>query len=321
MRAGFPDVCSSAVETIGRTPLVALERLCEGLPGLVLAKLESFSPGHSVKDRIARRMIEDAEARGELQPGGAIVELTSGNTGIGLAIVAAVRGYRFYAVMSEGNSVERQRVLRALGAEVVLVPQARGYRPGVVTGEDLELVERRAEELTRELGAFRPDQFANAGNVAAHRETTGPEIWAQTGGRVDAWVASIGTGGTFIGVAGFLKEQVPGIRCIAAEPATARKLAGCEVTSTSHRLQGTGYNLVPPQWDPALCDGYIGVSDDDAIETARLLGAREGICAGFSSGANVWAALQVARQAREGEVIVTVCPDTGLKYLSTDLFP
>lgn len=320
MRRTFPGVCPSAVETIGRTPLVALERLSEGLPGLVLAKLESFSPGHSVKDRIARRMVDEAERGGALSPGGAIVELTSGNTGIGLAIVAAVRGYRFYAVMSEGNSVERQRVLRALGAEVVLVPQSGGYRPGVVTGEDLELVARRAEELTAELGAFGPDQFANAANVAAHAETTGPEIWEQTGGQVDVWVASVGTGGTFTGVARALKERSPDVCCIAAEPATARKLAGCEVTSTSHQLQGTGYNLVPPRWDPALVDGYIGVTDEDAIATARLLGVREGICAGYSSGANVWAALQLAKAAAEGEVIVTLCPDTGLKYLSTDLF-
>lgn len=320
-RYSFPGVSASAVETIGDTPLVALERLSEGLPGLVLAKLESFGPGMSVKDRIARRMVEEAEREGRLQPGGAIVELTSGNTGIGLALVAAVRGYRFYAVMSEGNSLERQRILRALGAEVVLVPQAHGYRPGVVTGEDLERVEQRATELTAELGAFRPDQFANPANVAAHAETTGPEIWRQTGGRVDYWVASIGTGGTFIGVSQALKHYRPEIRCIAAEPAFARILAGCEVTSTAHQLQGTGYNQVPPQWDPALCDGFIGVTDADAIETARLLGTREGICAGFSSGANVWAALQVAREVQEGAVIVTLCPDTGLKYLSTELFP
>lgn len=317
----FPDVCRSAVETIGRTPLVALERLSAGLPGLVLAKLESFSPGCSVKDRIARRMVEDAEARGLLVPGGAIVETTSGNTGIGLALVSAVKGYRFYAVMSEGNSVERQRMLRALGAEVVLVPQVRGHTPGIVTGEDLERVQERAAGLAKEMGAFRPDQFENPSNAAAHLATTGTEIWEQTGGRVDAWVASIGTGGTFVGVARALKERAPGVRCVAAEPAAARRLAGCEITSTSHKIQGTGYNLVPPQWDPALCDGFIGVTDQDAVETARLLASREGIFAGYSSGANVWAALQLARDLPEGSVVVTVCPDTGLKYLSTDLFP
>ena len=318
MTAQLPGACRSVVETIGGTPLVALERLSEGLPGIVLAKLESFSPGCSVKDRIARRMVEDAEARGDLQPGGAIVELTSGNTGIGLAIVAAVRGYRFYAVMSEGNSVERQRMLRALGAEVVLVPQAEGYRPGVVSGEDLELVERRAAELTNELDAFRPDQFANPSNVSVHEETTGPEIWEQTGGTVEVWVASVGTGGTFVGVARALKRRSPAVRCIAVEPASARRLAGEPVTSTSHQIQGTGYNLVPPLWEDSVCDGFLGVTDEDAVATARALAAREGIFAGYSSGANVWAALQLAR---EGGVVVTVCPDTGLKYLSTDLFP
>jgi cysteine synthase A len=317
----LPGVCPSAVETVGRTPLVALQRLSEGLPGLVLAKLEAFSPGHSVKDRIARRMIEDAERRGELRPGGAVVEMTSGNTGIGLAIAAAVKGYRFYAVMSEGNSEERRRMLRALGAEVVLVPQVGGYRPGVVTGEDLAAVECRTAELTAELGAFRPDQFANPGNVAVHEETTGPEIWEQTGGRVDAWVASIGTGGSFTGVARALKLRKPDIRCIAAEPAKARRLAGCEVTDTCHLIQGTGYDMVPPLWDPKVCDGFIGVSDEDAVETTRILAAGEGIFAGYSTGANVWAALQLAREAGEGEVIVTLCPDTGLKYLSTTLFP
>jgi cysteine synthase A len=315
-----PCIAASAVETIGRTPLVALDRLSAGLPGRVLAKLESFSPGHSVKDRIARAMVEAAEARGELRPGGAIVELTSGNTGIGLAIVAAVRGYRFYAVMSEGNSPERRRVLAALGAEVVLVPQVEGYRPGVVTGEDLERVEEAAAELTTRLGAFRPNQFGNPDNVSVHEATTGPEIWDQSGGRVDYWVASIGTGGSFLGVARALKTRRAEVRCFAAEPATAMKLAGCEVTSTSHLIQGTGYNLVPGIWDPEWCDGYLGVSDTDAVETARRLARQEGIVAGYSSGANVWAALQLAERAAPGEVVVTLCPDTGLKYLSQNLF-
>lgn len=317
----YPDVCPSAVESIGRTPLVALERLCAGLPGMVLAKLESFSPGNSVKDRIARRTVEDAERRGDLRPGGAIVEMTSGNTGTGLAIVAAVRGYRFYAVMSEGNSVERQRMLRALGAEVVLVPQVGGLAPGIVTGEDLQLVEQRAAELTASLGAWQPDQFHNPSNVAVHEETTGPEIWEQTGGRLDAWVASIGTGGTFVGVARALKSRNLAVRCIAAEPAEAQRIAGCAVTCTRHQIQGTGYDMVPPLWDAAMCDGFMGVRDEDAVETARRLGSREGIFTGYSGGANVWAALELARGAKEGATIVTVCPDTGLKYLSTGLFP
>lgn len=314
-------VSASAVDTIGNTPLVALSRLSRGLPGTVLAKLESFSPGNSVKDRIARRMVEDAEQAGLLQPGGAIVELTSGNTGIGLAIVAAVKGYRFYAVMSEGNSLERRRMLTALGAEVVLVPQAQGHTPGVVTGEDLERVEQRAAELTAQLRAFRPDQFSNWSNVRAHEEGTGREIWEQTGGQVDMWVASVGTGGTFQGVARALRERNPNVWCVAAEPLTARRLAGEPVTDTRHKLQGTGYNLVPATWDPHLCDAFMGVTDTDAQETARRLGTVEGIFAGYSSGANVWAALQLAAGCEEGEVVVTVCPDTGLKYLSTDLFP
>jgi cysteine synthase A len=320
-RGGLPGVCSSVVDAIGRTPLVALERLSAGLPGLVLAKLEHYSPGGSVKDRIARRIVEDAERDGRLKPGGAIVELTSGNTGIGLAVVAAVRGYRFHAVMSEGNSVERQRMLRALGAEVVLVPQAPGGVPGNVSGEDLALVARRAAELTEKLHAFRPDQFSNRSGFDAHEDTTGPEIWEQTGGAVDAFVASVGTAGTFVGVARALKQRNPAIRCIAAEPARTRTLAGCAITSPHHKIQGTGYNMVPPGWAPELCDEYLGVTDDDAVRTARLLATREGIVAGFSSGANVWAALQIARTARDESVIVTMCPDTGLKYLSTDLFP
>src|SRR5437763_1075602 len=185
-----PSVLPSVLGAIGATPLVALDRLAAGLPGRVLAKLENLNPGGSLKDRIALRMVEAAEREGRLRPGGVVIELTSGNTGTGLAIVCAVKGYRFIAVMSEGNSVERRRMLRALGAEVELVPQAGGPRPGQVSREDLELVEARAEELTAALGAFRPDQFANAANVRAHELSTGREIWEQTGGRVDIWVAS-----------------------------------------------------------------------------------------------------------------------------------
>jgi len=317
----FPNVGSSVLAAIGHTPLVALERLCAGLPGLVLAKLEYFSPGHSVKDRIALRMIEEAERDGRLRPGRPVVELTSGNTGTGLAIVCAVKGYPFYAVMSEGNSVERRRMLRALGAHVVLVPQVGGPRPGQVSREDLEAVEARTKALTQELGAFRPDQFGNPGNVLAHEETTGAEIWEQTGGRVDCWVASIGTCGTFVGVARALKRRNPAVRCYACEPAVAPILAGKPVTSTRHRLEGTGYAFVPPQWEPDLSDGYLSVTDEEAVATARRLATEEGIFAGGSSGANVCAALSLARQAEPGQVIVTTCNDTGLKYLSTDLFP
>jgi cysteine synthase len=249
------------------------------------------------------------------------VELTSGNTGIGLAIVSAVKGFRFHAVMSAGNSIERRRMLTALGAEVVLVPQASGSRPGEVSGEDLRLVEEAAEALASELGAWRPDQFANPSNALSHEETTAVEIWEQTGGCLHVWVASVGTAGTFVGTARGLKRRNSRLRCIAAEPASARRLAGLPVENPAHKIQGTGYSMVPPQWDPALCDGYLGVTDEDAIATTRLLATREGIFAGFSSGANVWAALQLARDCEPGTIIVTVCPDTGLKYLSTDLFP
>ncbi len=319
-RSDFAGVCSSVLATIGATPLVALERLCAGLPGLALAKLEYFNPGHSVKDRIALRMIEDAEHNGALRPGQPVVELTSGNTGTGLAIVCAVKGYPFYAVMSEGNSLERRQMLSALGANVVLVPQVGGYRPGQVSREDLAAVAERTAALTEELGAFRPDQFSNWSNTSVHEQTTGAEIWEQTGGRVDYWVANIGTAGTFLGVARALKRRQPEVRCYACEPQRAPVLAGQPISDTCHRLEGTGYAFVPPLWDPALCDGFLTVSDEEAISTARRLATEEGIFAGVSSGANVSAALALARQARPGEIVVTTCNDTGLKYLSTDLF-
>lgn len=313
--------CRSVLETIGGTPLVALERLSPPGGARVLAKLETTSPGASVKDRIALRMIRDAEMDGRLQPGGTVVELTSGNTGVGLAIVCAVLGYRLVAVMSEGNSVERRRILRALGAEVALVPQVGGPRPGQVSRADLEAVERRAEEIARERGAFRPHQFENASNARAHELGTGPEIWEQAGGRVDVWVAIVGTGGTFVGVARALKARQPALRAYAVEPEGAPVIAGRPVTDPNHKLQGAGYAAVPPLWEPDLCDGALSVSDEEAIATARLLATREGILGGFSSGANVAAALRLARDLPPDQVVVTTVNDTGLKYLSTDLYP
>ena len=270
-------IASSVLAAIGQTPLVALDRVSEGLPGRVVAKLEYYSPGASVKDRVALAVIEAAEASGELRPGGTVVELTSGNMGIGLAIVCGIKGYRLIAVMSTGNSVERRRMLEAFGAEVELVPQAGAPRPGQVSKEDLDLVERRTLELVRDLGAFRPNQFHNPNSVAAHEQTTGREIWEQTEGRVGAFVASIGTGGTFVGVARALKARKPAVRCYAAEPATAPFIAGgpAAVTTTSHQIQGTGYSLVPPLWQPELVDGLLTVTDEAAIETARRLAARE----------------------------------------------
>jgi cysteine synthase A len=308
---------------VGQTPLVALDRLraARSLPGRVALKLEYYSPGGSVKDRAALRIVEDAERDGRLRPGGTVVELTSGNMGIGLAVVCAVKGYRLVAVMSEGNSLERRRALQALGAEVELVRQVGRPRPGQVSKEDLEAVERRTEELVRRLGAFRPDQFRNPSAVRAHEETTGPEIWRQTDGRVTDFVASVGTGGTFVGVARALKRASRAVRCYALEPASAPALAGRPITRTSHKLQGTGYAFVPPLWDPGLVDGYLTATDDEAIEAARLLATREGVFAGFSTGANVAGALKLAGQTPAGSLVVTIAPDTGLKYLSTDLFP
>lgn len=314
-------VLPSVAATIGQTPLVALDRLARGLPGRVLAKLETVNPGGSVKDRIALAIIEAAERDGRLKPGGTVVELTSGNTGIGLAIVCAVKGYRMVAVMSEGNTVERRRMLQAVGAEVVLVPQVGRPRPGQVSGADLARVEAKTRELVKRRRAFRPDQFLNPTNVAAHEHGTGREIWEQTGGRVDAFCALVGTGGTFVGVARALKARKPAVRCYAVEPASAPVLAGKRVRNPRHKLQGGGYASVPPLWDPACCDGFLTASDAEALRVARRLGREEGICAGFSSGANVAAALALARRASPGAAIVTVIADTGLKYLSTDLFP
>lgn len=315
---------ASVLGAIGNTPLVSLERLvaAEGLGrARVLAKLEYFSPGGSVKDRAALRMLEEAEGDGRLRPGQMVVELTSGNMGIGLAVACAVKGYRFTAVMSEGNSRERWRVMKALGAKVVLVPQAEGGVPGQVTGEDLALVEEEARRLVRRHGAFRVDQFKNPGNPAAHALGTGEEIWRQTGGDLDAFVAIAGTGGTFVGVSRALKGHDPLIRCLVVEPEGAPVLAGRRVASPKHKIQGTGYALVPEIWDPSLCDGYLTVTDPRAIRVARALARREGILSGFSGGANVAAALEVARGLSGGGTVVTVVPDTGLKYLSTDLFP
>jgi cysteine synthase len=310
----------SILATIGATPLVALDRLAAGLPARVLAKIEFANPGASIKDRIALRIVEAAERSGQLRAGGTVVELTSGNTGTGLAIVCAVKGYRLIAVMSEGNSLERRRMLEALGATVELVPQAGGDHPGEVSGDDLAAVDRRADELVRELGAFRADQFHNPANSAAHEQGTAEEIWQQTAGSVTDFVAAVGTGGTFVGTARGLKRHNPAIHAYAVEPAGAPVLAGRPVLQPRHKIQGAGYGAPPALWDPSLADGFYAVTDEEAIASARALARREGIFAGFSSGANVHAALQLARDSAGG-VIVTTVNDSGLKYLSTDLFP
>ena len=313
----------SAIEAIGSTPLVELSRLAHGSGGRLLVKLEYLNPGFSKKDRIARQIIEDAETDGSLRPGQTVVELTSGNTGTGLAIVCGVKGYPFVAVMSKGNSTERARMMRALGAEVVLVDQLPGSRPGQVSGGDLELVEREAQRIVRERNAFRADQFHLRGNFRAHYLHTGPEILRQAGGgvRIDAFCDFAGTGGTFAGTSAALKEAHPAIRCYVVEPAGAAVLAGKPVTNPNHRIQGGGYARPDLVFvEPQYVDGHLQVSDDEAIAVARRLAKEEGIFGGFSSGANVAAALQLLAGPMRGATVVTVINDSGLKYLSNDLW-
>lgn len=313
----------SVLQAIGNTSLVRLDRLASAwrLDGVLFAKLEYLNPGFSKKDRIALRMIEEAEASGDLSPGQNVVELTSGNTGTGLAIVCAVKGYPFTAVMSKGNSMERARMMAALGAEVVLVDQAPGSPPGQVSGEDLDRVEDEARRLVKERGAFRADQFVLEGNIRAHEFGTGEEIWEQTGGRVDAFVDFAGTGGSFEGCARALKKHNPAVRCYVLEPESAPWLAGREITNPNHKIQGGGYSRDLPFISPELVEGYLTVSDEGAAEGARALARHEGIFAGFSSGANLQAAVSLLKGREKGNAIVFLACDSGLKYLSTDLFP
>jgi cysteine synthase len=315
-------VAASVVDVIGGTPAVELSRLTSGLEGRIVAKLEYLNPGFSKKDRIARQIVEEAIASGELQPGQTVVELTSGNTGTGLAIVCAVRGHPFVAVMSEGNSSERARMMRALGAEVVLVRQAEGSPPGQVSGTDLALVEERAQALTRERRAFRADQFVREGNRRAHEEHTGPELWSQTSGRIDAFCEFVGTGGTYAGITMALKARRPSIACYVVEPAGSAVLAGKPMTDPNHRIQGGGYSMTEiPLLEGVPVDGFLEVTDDEAISTARRLAREEGIFAGFSSGAVVAAALRLLGGTHRGGTVAVVLADSGLKYLSTDLWP
>jgi len=314
-------VLASAIEAIGGTPLVELSRLTRGMEGHILAKLEYLNPGFSKKDRIARQIIEDAEAQGLLQPGQAVVELTSGNTGTGLAIVCGIKGYPFVAVMSRGNSVERARMMAALGAEVVLVDQLPDSRPGEVSGGDLELVEREAQRIVRERSAFRADQFRLESNARAHYLHTGPEILEQSGGAIDAFCDFVGTGGSFGGCAAAFKEYNPAIRCYVVEPEGAAVLAGDAVTNPHHRIQGGGYSMAHlVMVRPEHVDGYVKVSDEEAIAAARRLAKEEGIFAGFSSGANIAAAKRLLESTCKGKTVAVLLSDSGLKYLSTDLW-
>lgn len=311
----------SAVEAIGETPVVELARLTRGLAGRILAKLEYLNPGFSKKDRIARQIIADAEAAGLLAPGGTVVELTSGNTGTGLAIVCGVKGYRFVAVMSRGNSLERARMMAALGAEVVLVDQLPGSIPGQVSGGDLALVEAAAQRITAERGAFRADQFRQPGNFRAHYLHTGPEFLRQSSGAIQVFCDFVGTGGSFAGCAAAFKEHDPAIQCYVIEPAGAAVLAGEPAWHPGHRIQGGGYAMPDlPLLRPEHVDGYLQVSDAEGILTARRLAREEGIFAGFSSGANVAAALKLLSTTHRGKTIAVLINDSGLKYLSTDLW-
>jgi cysteine synthase A len=314
-------VLPSAVEAIGDTPLVELSRLTRNLSGRILAKLEYLNPGFSKKDRIARQIIEDAEARGELRPRQTVVELTSGNTGTGLAIVCGIKGYPFVAVMSKGNSAERARMMAALGAEVVLVDQLPNSVPGEVSGGDLELVEEATRKIVVQRKAFRADQFRHPGNFRAHYLHTGREILCQSGNSIDAFCDFLGTGGTFAGCAAAFKEANPAILCYVVEPEGCAVLAGDIITEPRHKIQGGGYSMAElPLLKPEHIDGFLKVKDTDAVAMCRRLAREEGIFAGFSSGANTAAALQLLRTSCQGKTIAVLMCDSGLKYLSTDLW-
>jgi len=322
MGIGMTKLLPGIHEAIGNTPIVNLSRITQkyGVVGNIYAKLEYLNPGFSKKDRIARQIIEEAEKEGTLKPGQPVVELTSGNTGTGLAIVCAVKGYKCYACMSKGNSEERARMMNALGAEVVLVDQMPNSVKGQVSGEDLALVEEKACKLVEELGAFRANQFLLQGNVHAHEYYTAKEIWEQCGGNIDAFADFMGTGGSFAGCAKSFKKQNGDIRCYAVEPAAAAIYSKREIKDGLHKIQGGGYAMELPLVPPDLIDGVLMVSDEKAIETARNLARYEGIFAGFSSGANVFAALSLLEGQEKGKNIVVLLNDSGLKYLSTDLY-
>ncbi len=305
-------IYTAADQLIGRTPLLRLVRLEQqlGLNAVLLAKLESFNPAGSVKDRVAKAMLDDAEAKGLIGPGGTIIEPTSGNTGIGLASVAAARGYRVIIVMPDTMSVERRQLMMAYGAELVLTPGARGMTGAI----------KKAKELAHETpGSFIPGQFENPANPDAHYRTTGPEIWEDTDGKIDLFVAGVGTGGTITGVSRYLKEQNPAIHVAAVEPADSPVLSGGK--AGLHKLQGIGAGFVPNALDQNAYDEVLTVTTEQAFEASRALGRAEGVLAGISSGAALAGAIRLAKLPENaGKTIVTLLPDTGDRYLSTGLF-
>ena len=306
------NIYTSADQLIGKTPLLELTRIEEelGLKAKVLAKLEYFNPAGSVKDRIAKRMIEDAEASGKLKPGATIIEPTSGNTGIGLAAVAAAKGYKTIIVMPETMSVERRQLMKAYGAELVLTEGAKGMKGAIA----------KAEEIAAETeNSYIPGQFVNPSNPAAHRDTTGPEIWEDTDGKVDYFVAGVGTGGTVTGVGEYLKSKNGDVKVVAVEPEASQTLAKGE--AAPHKIQGIGAGFVPETLNTHIYDEIIPVTNEDAFETGRLLGYKQGVLVGISSGAAVWAAIELAKKPENGgKNIVVLLPDTGERYLSTGIF-
>ena len=305
-------VYTSADQLVGKTPLLELVHIekAEGLEAQVLGKLEYFNPAGSVKDRIAKAMIDDAEQKGLLKDGSVIIEPTSGNTGIGLASVAAARGYRIIIVMPETMSVERRQLMKAYGAELVLTEGAKGMKGAIA----------KADELAKEIpGSFIPGQFVNPANPAVHKATTGPEIWEDTDGKVDIFVAGVGTGGTVTGVGEYLKSQNPNVKVVAVEPASSPVLS--KGVAGSHKIQGIGAGFVPEVLDTKVYDEIIAVDNDDAFKTGKEFGRREGVLVGISSGAAIWAVIELAkRPENEGKTIVVLLPDTGDRYLSTPLF-
>ena len=306
------NIYTSADQLIGKTPLLELTHIEKkfGLKARILAKLEYFNPAGSVKDRVARAMIDDAEAKGVLKPGSVIIEPTSGNTGIGLASVAAARGYRIIIVMPETMSVERRQIMKAYGAELVLTEGAKGMKGAIA----------KADELAKEIpDSFVPGQFVNPANPKAHFETTGPEIWDDTDGQVDWFVAGVGTGGTVTGVGQYLKSRNPAVRVAAVEPKSSAVLS--TGVAGSHKIQGIGAGFVPDVLDTKVYDEIIPVENDDAFRLGKEMGRSEGVLVGISSGAALWAAIELAkRPENEGKSIVVLLPDTGDRYLSTPLF-
>ena len=305
-------IYKTADQLIGKTPLLELTHIEkeQQLPAHIIAKLEYFNPAGSVKDRIAKKMIDDAEEKGLLKEGSVIIEPTSGNTGIGLAAVAAAKGYRIIIVMPETMSVERRQLMKAYGAELVLTEGAKGMKGAIA----------KADELAKEIpNSFVAGQFVNPANPKAHYETTGPEIWQDTDGKVDFFVAGVGTGGTITGVGKFLKEKNPAVKVVAVEPKTSAVLS--TGVAGSHKIQGIGAGFVPDVLDTKIYDEIIPVDNDDAFATGKLIGKKEGVLVGISSGAAVWAAIQLAkRPENKGKTIVALLPDTGDRYLSTPLF-